>query len=465
MTEHQPFAAWYWGESDGLRLPTVLLMDDLELARALRDMGAVDADRARWARAVVERLAGGGAIDEVSLADLLRFAWYSLPLKWSETLADQLELLDAAGELFQRLGLERFAEVCRSPETKTILEAYADSQDEGFKAFQSAYARSGVDPPDLDDFAWGDVMGKEEVAALSAAEWALQEAIIDGRLNPGASGWKAVARSITAGVLDASHPELVVQRRRDAILTDRLQDWLRRAESHSPDLHALRSRNVKRLLHPVPLPPDAHQRMEPIAWLLGQAGSGTRLTQAGYLPTALVREGWERFDWSLGWTDRPPRSESEVVQLHELHQLLRRLGAIRRRRSDLTLGTLGRQMMDDSEFTWRTVAAGLSDGEWPKAVAEVFTLLLLDGVSADRDLENRAAGILGEMGWSSDGEPPHPMVVMSTWYVTRRPLTALGGIESAGDWSNRRTVLTGFGEATLVEQIRAEATGPSSRAW
>ena len=120
-------------------------------------------------------------------------------------------------------------------------------------------------------------------------------------------------------------------------------------------------------------------------------------------------------------------------------------------------------MRDDPELSWRTVAAGLSDGEWPRAVAEVFTLLLLGGEENDRELEAQATEIVAEAGWrSTGGEAPEATAVSSTWWMTRRPLSALGGIERAGDWGSRTSTLTEFGEATLLEQIRAEATGPRS---
>jgi hypothetical protein len=211
------------------------------------------------------------------------------------------------------------------------------------------------------------------------------------------------------------------------------------------------------------VPAEVAERMKPITWFLDRIGEGARLTQAGYLPTAMVREGWERFSWDLGWTDRPPRSEIEAIQVHELHWLLRRLGAVRRRSHSLLLSRLGKRMQDDPEVSWRTVAEGLSDGEWPRAAAEVFTLLLLDGEEKDRELAAQATEIVAEAGWRTDGEPPDPKAVSAAWWVTRRPLAALGGIERAGDWTSRTTSLTGFGEATLLEQIRAEATGPRSR--
>ena len=432
------------------------------LQRALAEMEAVDPDLARTAESVVEWLTAGEGVEVIDLAGVLRFAWYELPVKWSGPPDLSGRVLAAAAELFDRLDLTRYAAVCRSTETARIQRAYARARREGFEAFHAAYQRSGVDPPHLDDFVWGEVMGSEEVAARATTEQALEEAMTQGRLTPGASGWKSVAIRVTAGVLDSPHPTLPGQTHRTAILTERLDDWLRRAQERSPALHALRSRHVNRLLHPIPVPADVAERMKPITWFLDRVDQRAQLTQAGYLPTAMVREGWELFDWDLGWTDRPPRSETEVGRLYELHMLLRRLGAVRRRGRDLRLSRLGGRMREDPELAWRTAAAGLSDGEWPRAVAEVFTLLLLDGEQRDQELEAQATAILSEAGWRTDGEPPDTRTVGSAWWVTQRPLAALGGVERDGDWRSRITRLTGFGEASLLEQIRVEATGPRS---
>lgn len=126
---------------------------------------------------------------------------------------------------------------------------------------------------------------------------------------------------------------------------------------------------------------------------------------------------------------------------------------------------VGKDMLADAEVAWRTVAAGLSGGQWPTAVAEAYTLLLLDGVVLDEEIEARAALQMAAMGWRTDGQPPSAGVVNSTWYETWRPLAALGGVRRAGDWRSRETQLTPFGRATLLEQIRVHATGPKSTPW
>ena len=259
-------------------------MADDHMQRVLADMVAADPDRGRDAASVVDWLTAGEGIEVIDLAGVQRFAWYDLPVKWLGPRDRQRGLLAAAAELFDRLEMSGYADVCRSPETAEILDAYGVSPSEGFKAFRMAYERSGVSPPDLADFVWGAVMSIEEAVAHATAERALEEAMTQGTLTPGARGWRSVAGEVVSAVLDSPHPTLPGQTLRTAIVTERLDVWLHRVEGHSPTLHRLRSRHVNRLLHPVPVPADVGERMEPITWFLGRVEQGARLTQAGYLP-------------------------------------------------------------------------------------------------------------------------------------------------------------------------------------
>jgi hypothetical protein len=116
-------------------------------------MAAVDPDLARTAQLIADWLTSGEGA-EIDLAGVQRFAWYVLPVKWSGPPDLHKRALDAAAQLFDRLDLPRYAAVCGSAETAEILQAYARSRGQ-HRAFRQAYRRSGIDPPDLDDFAWG----------------------------------------------------------------------------------------------------------------------------------------------------------------------------------------------------------------------------------------------------------------------------------------------------------------------
>ena len=100
-----------------------------------------------------------------------------------------------------------------------------------------------------------------------------------------------------------------------------------------------------------------------------------------------------------------------------------------------------------------------------RAVAEVIALLYLDGVRFDQGMYEAAAEILAEVGWLSDGKPPSATVVMSGWHDVGRTLRMLTATEDVGKGEERHTVLAPFAVDTLLEMIRAAATGPRSSPW
>jgi hypothetical protein len=274
-----------------------------------------------------------------------------------------------------------------------------------------------------------------------------------------------VAAQVTERALDAAIPDLAGQTRRSLVVTERHGWWDDTMRGRAPRLHDLRSRHANRLLHPVPVPPDVDERMAPVRWLLERTGEKVTLTQAGYLDTATVSDGAKRFGWMMLWPERPPKSESEAVELFELHQMLRRLGAVRRQGKLLHLNKRGRTWLDDPEVAWREMAAGLAPNDWVRAVAEVIALLYLDSQRIEDEMYEAAAEVLAEVGWSTDGRPPDSRLVMSSWYDVRRPLRMLTATEDVGKREERHTVLAPFAVDTLLEMIRAAATGPRSSPW
>ena len=433
------------------------MADDSVLA-AVDDVVAQDSSLRPAAEVVVRWVDAAGGLDEIGLATVQRLIWYELPYKWEAPPEEIAEIVRVAGMVLKRVGEVRYAELCWSQQTWAILDAYAKSVDEGFKAFEKAFGASGVDPPDLDDFAWGDMMGMEEVDAARVTSRELEAAMVAGRFVPGRSGWKTAAREVTTEALDAVRPELLGQTYRDVILTERIGHWVYSSEGNRK-LHALRSHNANSLLHPIPPPADVSERLEPIRWFLETVDSDVRFTEAGYLPPVAVREAAALFDWSLGWTDRPPRGQADLEPLMEVDGMLRRIGAVRRRGKMLKLTERGRHMLDDEVVAWREVAAGFSESGWLRAVAEVFTYLLVDGERSQEEMEQVAASVLSP-DWRDGEQRPDPQVVGYAWWRTRSPLEVLGGIVARGPWHAPTLRLTDFGRATMLEQIRVSATGP-----
>ncbi len=307
------------------------------------------------------------------------------------------------------------------------------------------------------------MMAIEENSAHMAVGAALERAIHDGAMTPGTRGWKTKAKAITTEVLDSPHPELPGQSWRSTVTTERIYSWLRMCEDRAPGLHALASRHANRLLHPTPPPPDLGMHMEPITWFLEQTTDGVRLTQAGYLPTAMVRSGAERFGWDKGWIEDAPKKESDSAELMSLHELLLDMKAVHHRTGAVKMTDKGRRMAGDPEYAWRMVTASLASHGWTTAVVEVFTLLILDG-EVDQDvLAREALPILIEFGWRTEGELPDVWEVRRAWWSVRRPLDVLGGFVESGRLLTRTATLTPFGEATLVEHLRLDLTGPMRR--
>ena len=108
---------------------------------------------------------------------------------------------------------------------------------------------------------------------------------------------------------------------------------------------------------------------------------------------------------------------------------------------------------------WREVAAGFSESGWPRAVAEVFTYLLVDGERPEEEMEQVAASVLAP-DWRDGEQRPDHRAVGYAWWRTRSPLEVLGGAIARGPRHSSMLRLTDFGQATLLEQIRVTATGP-----
>lgn len=140
----------------------------------------------------------------------------------------------AAAALFDGLGLDRYAAICRSPVTAEVHAACHRSDTEGRRAFRRALEQSGIDPPDLDDFAWGSMMGPDEASARSTVALALEHAIVAGEFRPGGRGWRDRQRAVTAATLDRPRPTLPTQSWRSAILTERLERWVSFAQGRCP---------------------------------------------------------------------------------------------------------------------------------------------------------------------------------------------------------------------------------------
>src|SRR5680860_1511222 len=90
------------------------------------------------------------------------FVWYRLPAKWWTDQDEHLQIAASLAELFDELGLERYAGVCRSETTEQIIEVWHVDEAAGLAAYRKAVDASGIEAADTARLAWGEVMTAEE---------------------------------------------------------------------------------------------------------------------------------------------------------------------------------------------------------------------------------------------------------------------------------------------------------------
>jgi hypothetical protein len=150
---------------------------------------------------------------------------------------------------------------------------------------------------------------------------------------------------------------------------------------------------------PIPAPdPDA---VEPYRWFLARVGDGIQLTQAGYLPPAVVEETMLALGWDADWIGKMNR-EDQTYPVWELRECAWRLGLVRKHRGILLRTVAGRRLTDDPVGLWEHLADHL-----PLARGEVDQL----------------AGVLFLLGVAAGRPRPHAVVAQG--------LTALGLVDSA----------------------------------
>ena len=439
--------------------------EDQEITAALAKLAAQDAGAADDARSALEWIAGEQGLRLVTQERIQAFCWYELPVKWLTSLDDKVRVTGALARALDLLGLPRYAAICRSDTTRAILDAYEASTQKGKAAFRHAAAASGIQPPDLPGFEWGAAMAVQEASAWSATDAFLELAVVGGDLVPGARGWKARQQELARRYLSTPRAELMGQTLAQLILTERAETWvnLRRSGTRRQILAAV----ANRLLHPAQLPADAAAHPLPrLSWLLGELDSGIALTQTGNLSRKFVQEAAARFGWDF---DRPPRTEDELHDLHQLRHLAQRLRLARRTGRILTLTAAGRRLAADPERLWRATAAGLLAGDDLSVFAgELFLALLLgNGPVAGEEITATVARAVGEEGFreSRTGQPPGEQDVSWAVHDTVSLCRALGLLAVGGDWGDRSYELTGVGQATALEALRARATGPRTIPW
>lgn len=423
------------------------------VAAAIDQVKARDRALGADAEVAAQWLTAGEGTAMLYQAAVQQFLWFTLPRKfpptaWRSVIAGTAALLD-------QLGLRRYAGIARSAETCDILDAWDQGDETGRRRALAAHAASGVNAPDTALVSWGSVMGIDEATAQESVERALEAAIVAGDLTPGAKGWKQTAARICDQTLTHPLADPGGQTLLTRLVTERVASWI--TSTHVSEHRRWRDHVSRQLLTPIPPPADMEPIVATMRWLLECAASGTTLTQSGYLPRAMVVEAADRFGW-WAW-DKPPRSEVDVPQLHELRGVASEMRLIRRTGGRLVTTAKGTRLVADSEQLWLELAGALGGSdEFGQMVAELVGLRLLATAATHDDLTATVAPILLGQGWRTNEGPITERNVDAAISSTLRWWRVLQMLQQVG--LLRPISLTESGATTVLAYLRQRAAGP-----
>jgi hypothetical protein len=428
---------------------------DIDLDIAIVELGLENPALATMAAAAIHVLARDGGLETLTQQAVQSFVWYELPCEYGGTAEVKLALVAALGRLFERVGMPRYAQVCASPTTATVVRAYDKGVNRGMLAYRRAEERSGVRPPHLPELVWGRTMGPVEASAFQSTAAALELAVAARLLRPGARGWRKVQQELAWEHLTLPHPEFGGRAWLAGVYAERFAYWLHGRSRARTRLVGAVAEQVLASAGPMPGTVPA---LAPLQWVLSLAVDGLPLTARGNWSRALVAEVAERFGW---WPyPRPPRGEGEVEQVRRLHRLLGRLGALRRAGAREELTWIGQALQQDGTILWRVVARHLGLGlDFDAHLRELVFAALLAEPSVDTyEVVHRVRRILADEGWRDHrGHLEHEAA-----YASFRALLQLAlplGMFDEQVWPGDLR-LTVAGRELALEALRVRATAP-----
>jgi hypothetical protein len=434
---------------------------DSTIRVTISELAREDAAVAADAEAALEWLTAGAGAEVLTQEDLQTFLWYGLPMKWLTDGEHHRRIVDALARAFDLLDLTRYAAICRSETTASVLNAYENSAAAGKKAFRAADIASGIHPPDVDDFEWGPIMGIEESRALSSSAEFLELAVASGTLVPGERGWRARQVELTRAHLTTPRIELAGNTYLDVVRSERFASWLRGRSS--PTRLTILEPIVDLLRAHAQLPGDIDDPVPPLHWFLEQLVDGQTLTQTGYLNRPFVQEAATRFGWWDAELHGLPRSEADLFDLSQTRALAQQAGLIRRSGKKLVLTARGRTALRDPTVLWKTTAQALVPSHpFDRATGETALAVLVAAESVSKEeLRALVAAVVGEEGWrvQHSGEPADDRSIGWSTYQTLNLCRALNLLAVGGHWNDRRYGLSTIGHATAIEALRHSATG------
>lgn len=405
----------------------------------------------------------GAALTHLSQAELQEFLWYQLPLKWLAEIRELHEIAWSLADLFTAAGLERYAALCRAPQTHRLLDAWQDNDHEPARnSMKQAIRDSGVDPPDTPLMRWGSVLGAAEQSARKRISQVLEQAIDAGELVPGRRGWKQLAIRITEVSLMMPRLDLRGATLLQAVFRERGSSW---AAEHLAVRQDLLSEVLPLLAGEAAVPVTAGAALMPLRWLLERVGDGVTLTRAGWLPKNVVVEANDTFGWFdlLGVT---ARTETDLPELGALNELARRTRLITRKGGRVSLSAVGRRVLSDPDRLWRMVvadifSAGTFEGEG--AALAAATLLRTNMPVAYPRVEAIVdAGLVGRWRTAS-GESLEEWSGLDATREFGLLAEVFGWIEQDDDGQNRTWTLTAPGREAALLGLQLQSRTPRSR--
>lgn len=431
-------------------------------AEALQTLARENPAVADDVRAALRSLTSGGGLGAITLLRLQEFLWYRLPAASSQPTDAYLAVAGALARLFTLAGMERYAEVCASEETTRILGAYAVSRADGVSVYTRALAASPAVPPDTDLLAWSSVMGPDEHAAYDACAGAIELAIAARELKVGVSGWKTRRAALVERWLTRTESFPGMDTWLSRISAERIEEW---AHGHPGERSRLARTLMPRLLEPPDLPGEP---LPTLAWLLGHARDGLRLTARHYIAPALVGEAAERFGWGASAAGSGRRhQELDVYPLHTLRGLAQHeMGAVRRSGPALVLTRTGRLMDEDAAVRWHigtSAIIGTDDGPDPDftvAVREAALLIItVHGSPVGYEkLASRLIELHAAEGWASRSGGSLAGAIRGEIHVLRHRLRALQLLDEEAPVGT--VALTRVGTAAALSGLLARALRP-----
>jgi len=428
-----------------------------DIDSALEVIRARDAAAARLANGLWGAIRTGAAHpDKVTRYDVQGVCWGALPMLTrrpdsAAVIGDRHAAAALLAELLELLGYQSYAEICRGPTTRDILNA-AEDVDRCTALATTAWRESGIEPPDTPVLAWAQVRGPVEQALHAGAGRILEEAIDGGFVDLGSQDAERQRVNLTMKIL-ASPADNLPGTWFSQVFEERLTSWLTHGGSQT------RRELLVRIRPEVAQPPESSPCNEfPALQTLLEAchGDGLRLTRNGYLPTALVAELIELMP---ACADYPAtgRSESSWPPVTALRDLAGELGLVRATATRLRLTPLGRDRVEDPDSLVMSVGEGVvsRDASVRGVIEEVIFAVLLLEDSPDRDrLLGKVAVVIEEEGWEASVQVPSTRTLcLEFGKLFLRRLHVLGALDV--DPSGRHVGLSEAGRAAASWALRA----------